>query len=235
MADPDRRRRRKNNDTDTGGTPNNGTNSGSSIDIPKITDFTKKPEIKPQVQGGVTLEGAGKLEIPGVPNNNTGTLKDKIKFPEINPISDITNPGIKNTCDEKTFNKASREYEGGIRYEQLTQLSNKYIGEQFKSLASAYTAYSNGLASLVEYEKVKQKFLDLLKQQSITGTKAFEYIDAAHNFATTKAKLPYVVADREAKLTEAKAKAQTSFTKAQLAELEALEFASNNQSKDKAK
>lgn len=204
----------KNRKTSTGTT---GTGTGSStpkatrngsltqIELPRITDFSKEPEVKTQVNSLVNYDsnsGTVAFEVPGIPSVNFDTVAGRVRFEELTQIDDVTKPGIKNKVDEKTFNKAKLEYEGGIRYQQLAQLSNKYVAEEFKTLTESYKAYAQGLVAIGELEKVKQKFLDVLKQQAVTGTKANEYIDAAHNLAISTAKLPYTVADREAKLSD---------------------------------
>lgn len=230
----------KNRKTSTGtGTGTKGTGTGAStakatgngsftqIDFPKVTDFSKQPEVKTTVNSLVNYDsksGSVAFEVPGIPSINFDTVAGRVRFEELTTIDDITKPGIKNKVDEKTFNKAKLEYEGGIRYQQLAQLSNKYVAEEFKTLTESYKAYAQGLVAIGELEKVKQKFLDVLKQQAVTGTKANEYIDAAHNLAISTAKLPYTVADREAKLSEARSKANQSFHKAKNAEQEALDF-----------
>ena len=215
--------------TGTGSTTPKATGNGSftQIDFPKVTDFSKEPEVKTSVNSLVNYDsksGSVAFEVPGIPSINFDTVAGRVRFEELTTIDDITKPGIKNKVDEKTFNKAKLEYEGGIRYQQLAQLSNKYVAEEFKTLTESYKAYAQGLVAIGELEKVKQKFLDVLKQQAVTGTKANEYIDAAHNLAISTAKLPYIVADREAKLSEARSKANQSFHKAKNAEQEALDF-----------
>ena len=221
----------------TAGTPGGGTTtttpkatgngSLTQIELPKITDFNKEPEVKTQVNSLVNYDGKSGVtafEVPGIPSINFDSVAGRVRFEELTQIDDITKPGIKNKVDEKTFNKAKLEYEGGVRYQQLAQLSNKYVAEEFKTLTESYKAYAQGLVAISELEKVKQKFLDVLKQQAVTSTKANEYIDAAHNLAISTAKLPYTVADREAKLSEARSKANQSFHKAKNAEQEALDF-----------
>lgn len=231
-----------NGSTSNGSAVSNG--SLTSIEIPKVTDFKEQPEVKTQVNSLINYDGksgATAFEVPGIPSVSFDSVGGRVKFPEFTEIDDITKPGIKNKVDQKTFDKAKLEYEGGIKYEQLAQLANKYVNEQFKTLTESYKAYAQGLMAISELEKVKQKFLDVLKQQAVTGTKAVEYIDAAHNLAITQAKLPYTVADREAKLSEARSKANRSFYSAKNAELEAMEFIAslsgenNTDTKTKAK
>ena len=204
-----------------------GNGSLTQIELPKVTDFNKEPEVKTQVNSLVNYDGKSGVtafEVPGIPSINFDSVAGRVRFEELTTIDDITKPGIKNKVDEKTFNKAKLEYEGGVRYQQLAQLSNKYVAEEFKTLTESYKAYAQGLVAISELEKVKQKFLDVLKQQAVTSTKANEYIDAAHNLAISTAKLPYTVADREAKLSEVRSKANQSFHKAKNAEQEALDF-----------
>lgn len=235
MADRERAKRavnaRMRNKASTSSTSSSNSNysagSGSKIDLPKITDFNQLPEINTQINNGVTFDSNSKnvtVAIPNAPNVDVNSIAGYSKFPELAVIEDITKPGIKNKCDERSFNAAKLEYEGGIRYEQLVQLHNKYVAERWKSLTEAYRSYSQGLIAVWELEKVKQQFLEVAKQQNITQEKGIQYVEQAHKTAISQARLPYSVAGQEAELSKAKSKAQKSFYEAKKADSEVNDF-----------
>lgn len=199
--------------------------SQSNVQLPKV-DFTQEPQANISIDSTVAYNpnGLSDVAIPNIPNYTLNDVAQKTRLPEFQEITDITNPGIKNTVSESQFNKAKNQYEGGIRYEQLSQLHSKYVAEQWKSLSEAYKAYSQGLIALSSLEKVKQQFIEVLKQQSVTQEKISLYVAQASKTATTQAKLPYEVAINEAELSETKSKAQKAFHKAKNANQEALDF-----------
>lgn len=217
----------KTNPTKTTG---NYSASNSNIELPILNqndlDSDKLVQVNTVIGGGVTYDKSGKssVEVPNIQTVDINSIGGNVRFPDLTPIDDITKPNITNKCDEKTKNAAIAEYDQGINYELVAQKYNNYTAERYKTLVSAYKSYAEGLKSVAELEKVKQQFVEVLKQQSVTQDKITQYIDQAHKTATGQAKLPYSIAEREAGLNETKSKAKKAFYKAKNAEDEALAF-----------
>lgn len=234
---PDRKTRakravseRKRNTTSNTKTTSGYSETNTKIDLPTITqndlDNDKPIQVNTVIGSGVTYDKSGKssIEVPNIQTVDINSIAGNVSFPDLTPITDITKPDIRNKCDEKTKNAAIAEYDQGINYEQVAQKYNAYTAERYKTLVSAYKSYAEGLKSVAELEKVKQQFIEVLKQQSVTQDKITQYIDQAHKTATGQAKLPYSIAEREAGLNETKSKAKKAFYKAKNAEDEALAF-----------
>ncbi|MEO1431226.1 MAG: hypothetical protein AAFV71_19620 [Cyanobacteria bacterium J06633_8] len=224
------RKRTSTKTTNTTKTTGNYSTSSSNIELPILNqgelNNDKPVEVNTVIGGGVTYDKSGKssVEVPNIQTVDINSIGGSVRFPDLTPIDDITKPNITNKCDEKTKNAAIAEYDQGINYELVAQKYNNYTAERYKTLVSAYKSYAEGLKSVSELEKVKQQFVEVLKQQSVTQDKITQYIDQAHKTATGQAKLPYSIAEREAGLNETKSKAKKAFYKAQNAEDEALAF-----------
>ena len=224
------RKRANTKTSSTTKTTGNYSANSSNIELPILNqndlESDKPVEVNTFIGGGVTYDKSGKssVEVPNIQTVDINSIGGNVRFPDLTPIDDITKPNITNKCDEKTKNAAISEYDQGINYELVAQKYNSYTAERYKTLVSAYKSYSEGLKSVAELEKVKQQFVEVLKQQSVTQDKITQYIDQAHKTATGQAKLPYSIAEREAGLNETKSKAKKAFYKAKNAEDEALAF-----------
>lgn len=206
---------------------NQSTTSSNSIELPKITDFTAVPEVKTSISGAVTFDASSRstsVTLPGLPQVTPDSIAGNIHTPIIKPITDVTNPDIDKTVDVVTYDRAKAKYEGGIRYQELIGWANKYIGSQYKALAESAKAYTAGLSSAVEMERVYQQFLELQKQQKITSEKGVDYIVQSHKTAVKQTSMVYSIAQQEALLSEQKSNAHKAFEKAKSVELEAQEF-----------
>lgn len=203
------------------------TTSSTSIELPKITDFNTTPEVKTSINGAVTYDSSSRavsVQIPGLSQITPESITGNLHVPVIKPISDVTNPGIEQTVDVATFDRAKAQYEGGIRYQELVGWANKYVGSQYKALAESAKAYAAGLSSAVEIERVYQQFLELVKQQKITSEKGIDYIVQSHKTATKQAGMVYSIAQQEAVLSEQKSKAHRAFENFKNVEAETMEF-----------
>jgi hypothetical protein len=203
------------------------TSSSTNIELPKVTDFTVNPEVKTSINGAVTFDSSSRsvsVQIPGLPQVTPDSIAGNLHVPVIKPIIDVTNPEIDKTVDQATFDRAKAKYEGGIRYQELVGWANKYVGSQYKALAESAKAYTAGLSSAVEIERVYQQFLELQKQQKITAEKGIDYVIQSHKTATKQAGMVYSIAQQEAALSEQKSKAHRAFESAKYAEAESLEF-----------
>lgn len=206
------------------------TDNSVKVDLPQV-DLTKTNEsddVQVSLNGGVNYDksGFGSVTVPGVTSVSFDTVSQSVQYPDFTPIGDITKPQIADDqkCDERTKDLAIAEYEQAINYQIVAQKYNDFTAQKYKTLVSAYKAYGEGLKSLSELEKVKQQFVEVLKQQKVTQEKIVGYVDAAHRTATAEAKLPYTIAEREATLNETKSKAKKAFYKAKDAEDEATMF-----------
>lgn len=212
-------------------TKNTYNDASSPVTFTPITADTFKQDatVETRVNSGVTYNPqGGRVTLPGIQDDAVtfDSITGRIRQPGFVEIGDITKPNISDDrkCDERTKNAAIAEYDQAINYEQVAQKYNQYVGEQYKTLTEAYKAYNEGLKSLAALEKVKQQFVEVLKQQGVTQEKIVGYVDQAHKLAVAKAKLPYSVAEREAQLSEAKSKAMKAYHSAEAANEDALTF-----------
>ncbi len=91
-------------------------------------------------------------------------------------------------CDERTFKRAVLDYQDAVRYQELIVWANTYKGSEYKAMASAAKAYTQGLITKSEVEKTYQEFLNLAKQQQITIQRGVEYIGQSHQTAIVAAR-----------------------------------------------
>lgn len=232
MASGTRQARSKRNATrgtssQTSSNTSKGNGSGNIV-IPEVKDFRQEPVVKIDVDSSVSFNDNNqsvKLDLQSLPTIKREDIGKQVKYDQAgNDITDITKPdGIK-TVDQKTFESAKTKYEGGIRYRQLEQLYNKYVAEGYKSLVEAYRAYGQGLVAEAELEKVKHKFIDVLKQQQITKDKIIGLVDQAHQTAINEASLPYKAAKRIADLNTLKANTEKAFEQSQQTTAEVADF-----------
>lgn len=213
------------------------TDTSTPVTFEKITGDTFKQDasVETRINSGIAYKPeGGKVTLPGIQDDAVtfDSITGRIRQPGFVEVGDITKPNIPDDakCDERTKNAAIAEYEQGINYQQVAQKYNQYVGEQYKTLTEAYKAYNEGLKSLVALEKVKQQFVEVLKQQGVTQEKIVGYVDQAHKTATAQAKLPYSIAEREAQLSETKSKAMKAWHSAEAANEDALTFINGLQS-----
>lgn len=226
-----KKRGRKPKSTSTSPTPENPTSTGTgNITIPKVTDFKSNPNIDLKGNSSISYNG----DIPtidfkldnfgGLPVVDNEFIGKQIKYEPFQTVDDITNPSGLKTVDESTFNKAKLTYEGAIRYRQLEQQHSKYVAESFRSMSEAFKSLQAGFGTRIEYEKTKQQFIDVCKAEKVTEDKIIAYVDQAHKTALNRAKLPYIVAEREASLTEVRSKARKAIAKSEESEKDTMNF-----------
>lgn len=169
----------------------------------------------------------------GLPAVDDAFINSQVKFDPFQQIADITQPGNLKTVDEATYNKAKHTYEGAIRYRDLEIQHSKYVAKSFQSLTESFNALSAGFGSKIAFEKAKQKFIDVCKEEKITEEKIIGYINQVHKTGTAKANLPYQIADRENTLEENRIKALKSSEKVKQSLSEAEDFIKGLSKQDK--
>jgi hypothetical protein len=209
---------------------NNSSTSNSSnksITLPKATDTTTfdKKDIVTNISGSIdfnTSNQTTKVNIPNLPVLTVDGIAASVIHTNVKTITDVRNPGFTEDekCDQATFERAKNDYQDAIRYQQLIVWANTYKGEEYKAIASAAKAYTQGLIAATDIERAYQQFIELSKQQQITTQKGVEYIGQSHKTATVQAALPYTLADNESTLEKQRAKARKSFEEAKQANVE---------------
>jgi hypothetical protein len=235
---------RKSGNKSTTNTSNSSTSntSNKSITLPKATDTTSfdKRDIVTNISGAIdynTSNQTTKVNLPNLPVLTVDGIAASVIQTNVKTITDVRNPGFTDDekCDKATYERAKNDYEDAIRYRQLVVWANNYKGEEFKAIASAAKAYTQGLIAATDIERVYQQFIELSKQQQITTQKGVEYIGQSHKTATVQAALPYTLAENESTLEKQRVKAKKSFEEAKQANVELDDFLTSLRGKkDKA-
>jgi hypothetical protein len=197
-----------------------------AIDLPKVGDSTfDKNEVMTNIADAINFDASSRtvdISLPNLPNLTVDGIANSVKLPTIKDIDDIRNPGFSEDekCDERTFKRAILDYQDAIRYQELIVWSNNYRGSEYKAIASAAKAYTQGLLAKSEIEKTYQQFLELSKQQQVTIQKGIEYIGQSHHSATVQAGLPYILADSESSLEKQRIKAKKNYEEAKQSNIE---------------
>lgn len=217
-------------------TPSNG--STSSITLPKVEDLKAKSQVDLKANSNIGFNGSEatldfKPDNWGLPIVDDDFINEQLKFEPFQTVDDITNPEGLKTVDEATYNKAVHIYDGAIRYRDLEIKHSKYVAKSFQSLTEAFNALAAGLGTKIAFEKAKQKFIDVCKEEQITEEKIIGYINQVHKTGTAKANLPYQVVDRENTLEENRIKALKSSEKLKESQADAENFINGLDKKDK--
>ena len=210
-------------------TPKNTSSGSSSITLPRETDLEKGAVVN--LNGNAKIgynNGAGTVDFKpenwGLPAITDEVINKQISFDPLQSVNDITKPEGLKTVSQADYDKAVHIYDGAIRYRDLEIKHSKYVAKSFQSLAESFNALAAGLGSKVAYEKAKQKFIDVCKEESITEEKIVQYVNQIHKTGTAKANLPYAIADRENTLEENRLKALKSTEKLKQSQKDAEDF-----------
>jgi hypothetical protein len=213
---------------------NSTTSSNSNMDtglkslsLPNtsIEALNNKTSVVTKIAGNVefdTTKQTTKVNLPNLPVLTIGAIANSVIHTNPKVITDVRNPGFTEDekCDKATYERAKNDYEDAIRYQQLIVWANNYKGEEYKAIASAAKAYTQGLIAATDIERAYQQFIELSKQQQITTQKGVEYIGQSHKTATVQAGLPYTLADNEMTLEKQRIKAKKNFEEVKQANVE---------------
>ncbi len=215
--------------TSSVGTINEGETK-LTIELPNFNSSNRKETtVNPSINSSIKYskdEGIG-VDTPGFTSIKLDDVFGAVHIPNIKKIEDLKNPNIEGKATEAEHAKAIEEYKAGIRYQELVEWANNYIGSQYKSLASAVKAATKGLNAATELERLNQQFIELQKQKKITQQKGFEYVEQAHKTAVIEQRVPYSAAEQIASLNKQKAKAEKAFYEAKSEEEKARDFIAN--------
>lgn len=232
-----RRGRPPKNSTPNNPNPTSSNGSTSSITLPKVDDLKQKSQVDLKANSKIGFDGSkGTVDFKpdnwGLPKVDDDFINKQLKFEPFQTVNDITNPEGLKTVDESTYNKAKHVYEGAIRYRDLEIQHSKYVAKSFQSLVEAFNALAAGFGSKIAFQKAKQKFIDVCKEEQITEEKIIGYINQVHKTGTAKANLPYQVIDRENTLEENRLKALKSSEKLKESQADAENFINGLDKKD---
>lgn len=217
-------------------TVNKVTDSESklNIELPNF-DSQKEVTVNPTANSAIkySKEGGITIHTPGFNSIGVNDVLDKVHVPDIKGIVDVKNPHIDGKATESEHSRAIEEYKAGIRYQELVEWANNYIGSQYKALSSAVKAATKGLNVAAELERLNQQFIELQKQKKITQQKGFEYVEQAYKTAVVEQRIAYSAAEQVALLNKQKAKAEKAFHEAKSEENKARDFIANLGSVDK--
>lgn len=207
----------------------NDSETKLSIELPTFDGNGKETTVNPSINSAIkySKDSGVSVDTPGFKPINLDDIFGAVHVPNIQKIEDVKNPNIEGKATEAEHAKAIEEYKAGIRYQELVEWANNYIGSQYKALASAVKAATKGLNAATELEKLNQQFIELQKQKKITQQKGFEYVEQAHKTAVTEQRVPYSAAEQLALLNKQKAKAEKAFHEAKSEEEKAREFIAN--------
>lgn len=200
-----------------------------NIDLPSFDGSNRETTINPSINTAINYSKSGGVNVttPGFNPVNLDDVFGAVHIPNIQRIEDVKNPNIEGKATEAEHARAIEEYKAGIRYQELVEWSNNYIGSQYKALASAVKAATKGVNAATELERLNQQFIELQKQKKITQQKGFEYVEQAHKTAVIEQRVPYSAAEQIAILDKQKAKAEKAFHEAKSEEEKARNFIAN--------
>ena len=218
----------KTTSSNTVGRVNEGETS-LSVDLPSFDGTSKNTTVNPSINSAINYSKDGGVNVttPGFKPINLDDVFSAVHVPNIQKIEDVKNPNIEGKATESEHAKAIEEYKSGIRYQELIEWSNNYIGSQYKALASAVKAATKGLNAATELERLNQQFIELQKQKKVTQQKGFEYIEQAHKTAVIEQRVPYTAAEQIAILDKQKLKAEKAFHEAKSEEQKTRDFIAN--------
>lgn len=207
----------------------NESESKLSIDLPSFDGSRNETTVNPSINSSITYSKDGGIGVktPGFNPINLDDVFGAVHIPNIQKIEDVKAPNIEGKATEAEHSRAIEEYKAGIRYQELVEWANNYIGSQYKALASAVKAATKGLNAATELEKLNQQFIELQKQKKITQQKGFEYVEQAHKTAVIEQRVPYSAAEQLALLNKQKAKAEKAFHEAKSEEEKTRDFIAN--------
>lgn len=199
-----------------------------NIESPSF-DFQKEVTVNPTINSAIAYsrESGVSVTTPGFNPIGINDVLGNVHIPDIKKIEDVKNPNIEGKATEAEHAKAIEEYKAGIRYQELVEWANNYIGSQYKALSSAVKAATKGVNAATELERLNQQFIELQKQKKITQQKGFEYVEQAHKTAVIEQRIPYTAAEQIASLRKQKAKAEKAFNEAKSEEEKTRDFIAN--------
>ena len=201
-----------------------------NIESPNF-DSQKEVTVNPTINSSVkySKDGGITVDTPGFEPIDINDILGNVHIPDIKKIGDVKHPGIdkKLQATEAEHSKAIEEYKAGIRYQELVEWANNYIGSQYKALSSAVKAATKGVNASTELERLNQQFIELQKQKKITQQKGFEYVEQAYKTAVIEQRVPYTVAEQTALLNKQRAKSEKAFNEAKSEEQKTRDFIAN--------
>ncbi|MEO0933843.1 MAG: hypothetical protein AAFY21_08815, partial [Cyanobacteria bacterium J06641_2] len=201
-----------------------------AIELPNFDSSNRKETtVNPSINSSINYskDGGITVDTPGFTPIKLDDVFGAVHIPNIQKIEDVKNPNIEGKATEAEHAKAIEEYKAGIRYQELVEWANNYIGSQYKALASAVKAATKGLNAATELERLNQQFIELQKQKKITQQKGFEYVEQSHKTAVIEQRVPYSAAEQIALLNKQKAKSEKAFHEAKSEEEKTRDFIAN--------
>ena len=201
-----------------------------AIELPNFDSSNRKETtVNPSINSSINYskDGGITVDTPGFTPIKLDDVFGAVHIPNIQKIEDVKNPNIEGKATEAEHAKAIEEYKAGIRYQELVEWANNYIGSQYKALASAVKAATKGLNATTELERLNQQFIELQKQKKITQQKGFEYVEQSHKTAVIEQRVPYSAAEQIALLNKQKAKSEKAFHEAKSEEEKTRDFIAN--------